>query len=241
MQKRRVKKRRLKWNRSDRDRTRDEHPKPAPSASKRLSAFYAAGPVIRLGTMQQPAENQHEREDNTGAEGENIQQVRSVGIPHRSTAYNTGDSLRLRGRTDYEFNGGSFKTRNVRVRRASSCENCPDDECVRVTGRLVTRYRVRTSVTLPNVNDYPDLIPCQRRRVRDAINNTLAPHEQEHVTALRTYNGTTRHRFDLTLCRNEFDRTIRSRVETEERSRRAAAEAASNALDPFHVDVDLDC
>ncbi|HUT64390.1 MAG TPA: hypothetical protein VMZ04_10590, partial [Anaerolineae bacterium] len=137
--------------------------------------------------------------------------------------------------------GGSFETRNVRVRRASGCENCQNDECVRVTGRLVTRYRVRTTVTLPSVDDYPDLEPCQRRRVQDAINNTLAPHEREHVTALRTYNGTTRHRLNQTFCRNVLERTIRSMVETEERSRRRAAEGASNALDPFHIDVGLSC
>jgi predicted nucleic acid-binding OB-fold protein len=94
---------------------------------------------------------------------------------------------------------------------------------------------------LPRVSDYPDLTPCQRQRVRDAIHNILTPHEQEHVTAFNRYNGTTSRRFDLTLCRNNFESTIRSMFEGEERARRQAAQAASDALDPFYFDVDLNC
>ena len=77
--------------------------------------------------------------------------------------------------------------------------------------------------------------------MQDAIDNVLAPHEQQHVSAFNTYRGTTNRQFDLTLCRNEFDATIRSMVESEESARRSAAQAASDALDPFHFDVDLDC
>jgi predicted nucleic acid-binding OB-fold protein len=94
---------------------------------------------------------------------------------------------------------------------------------------------------LPRVSDYPDLTSCQRERVRNAIHNILTPHEQEHVTAFNKYNGTTSRRFDLTLCRGNFEGTIRSMFEGEERARRQAAQAASDALDPFYFDVDLNC
>jgi hypothetical protein len=57
----------------------------------------------------------------------------------------------------------------------------------------------------------------------------------------RQYNGTTQRQFDLTLCRSDFDNTIRAMFEAEEKARRTAAQAASDALDPFHFDVDLDC
>jgi hypothetical protein len=61
------------------------------------------------------------------------------------------------------------------------------------------------------------------------------------VAAFRGYNGTTRRPFDLTLCRSEFDSAIRAMFEAEEDARRQAAQDASDALDPFHFDVDLDC
>jgi hypothetical protein len=110
-----------------------------------------------------------------------------------------------------------------------------------VTGTLVASYSVTTTVTLPRVSDFPNLTPCQRRRVQDAIDNVLAPHEREHVAAFNTYNGVTRRPFDLTLRRSDFDAAIRQMFTAEERARRAAAQAASDALDPFHVDVDLNC
>jgi hypothetical protein len=110
-----------------------------------------------------------------------------------------------------------------------------------VTGDLIATYSVATTVTLPSVNDFPNLTRCQRQRVQDAIDNVLAPHEQQHVAAYNTYNGTTSRNFDLTLCRSQFDATIRGMFKAEERARLSAAKAASAALDPFHFDVDLNC
>jgi hypothetical protein len=162
-----------------------------------------------------------------------------TGLRHAASAF--GSTVRLEGRTDADFNGGSFQTVNTRVRPATGCEGCSGDDCVRVTGTLVVRYHVTTTVTLPRVSDYPGLTACQRRRVRHAIRTVLAPHERQHVRAFRRYNGVTRRHFDLTLCRSEFDSTIQSMVDSEETARRRAARAASDALDPFHFDVDLDC
>jgi hypothetical protein len=149
--------------------------------------------------------------------------------------------VRLEGRTDATFDGGSFRTENVRVVRASGCTGCAAADCGRARGDLVVVYSVATVVTLPSVNDFPDLRPCQRQRVQDAITNVLAPHERQHVTAFSAYNGTTRTPFDVTLCRGDFDAAIQRMFQTQEQARRAAAQAASDALDPFHFDVDLDC
>ena len=77
--------------------------------------------------------------------------------------------------------------------------------------------------------------------MQDAINNVLAPHEQEHVDAFETYNGRTEQLFDLNLCSNQSPGVVRKMVRDEERPRRAAAQAQSDALDPFNFDVDLDC
>lgn len=51
----------------------------------------------------------------------------------------------------------------------------------------------------------------------------------------------TGHLFDLTLCRSEFAATIQYIFESQESARRAAAQAASDALDPFNFTVDLEC
>jgi hypothetical protein len=150
-------------------------------------------------------------------------------------------SLRLQGRTNARFNGGSFRTANLTTRAGSGCSGCSGRDCVHVTGNLVTDYRVTTTVTLPRVSDFPDLTRCQQDRVQDAIDNVLGPHEQQHVSAFNNYNGTTSRPFDSTLCRAQFEDFIRGLVRQEEGPRRAAAQAASDALDPFNFDVDLDC
>jgi hypothetical protein len=77
------------------------------------------------------------------------------------------------------------------------------------------------------------LTPCQREAVRQAIENQLAPHEQDHVIAFSQYNGSSSPAFDLTTCRPSVASQIDALVRTEERQRRADAKAASDALDPF--------
>jgi hypothetical protein len=149
--------------------------------------------------------------------------------------------LTLQGRTDADFSS-SFTTSNGQARPATGCSGCSEeDPCIRATGTLVSTFRVATTVTLPSVDDFPDLTPCQRQRVQQAITNVLAPHEQEHVTAFRTYNGTVRTPYDLTLCRSEFDARIQELHDGIEAPRQAQAQALSDALDPFTFEVDLDC
>jgi hypothetical protein len=162
------------------------------------------------------------------------------GEPVSVHVYGGGRSLSLRGRTDATYDGGAFATEDVSASRATGC-TCTGSPCVHVTGTLTARYSVSTTVTLPRASDYPDLTECQRQRVQHAIDTVLAPHEQEHVAAFRTYDGSTSRRFDRTLCQAEFNGAIQRMFQAEERARRAAAQAASDALDPFHFDVDLDC
>jgi hypothetical protein len=220
----------------------------ARAASEQLGAFYAAGPVVTLGperedeTAEERASSSeiHGEEAEARAAAEPAPTVQGEGPRDYVTAFNNRSSIRLQGRTDADFSS-SYRTRNVVVRRVTDCDQCSDGKRIRVTGTLVATYRVTTRTTLPSVSDYPDLTPCQQRRVQDAVDNVLAPHEQQHVAAFRTYRGTTRRRFDLSICRSEFDSTIRSTFEAEEDARRRAAQAASDALDPFYFDVDLDC
>jgi hypothetical protein len=163
------------------------------------------------------------------------------GVPTHVVDFNRRGPLRLRGRTDADFDGGSFRTENTTVEAGRGCVGCPPRQCVHVTGTLVATYSVQTRVTLPRVSDFPGLTPCQQQRVQNAIENVLAPHEQQHVEAFETYNGTTRRAFDLNICRSQLNSAIRQMFRAEERARRRAAQAASDALDPFHFDVDLDC
>jgi len=154
--------------------------------------------------------------------------------------HSTGHSVTLQGRTDADYRS-SFRTENVRTRPATGCEGCDASDCVRARGILVSTYTVTTTVTLPSVNDFPNLTPCQRQRVQNAITNVLAPHEQRHVRAFRTYSGTTRQAFDLTVCRDALDGAMQSMHDGEQSTRQTAAQARSDALDPFSFDVDLDC
>jgi hypothetical protein len=167
---------------------------------------------------------------------EEVPDISGAGIETELSAY----SVTLRGRTDATFTN-SFRTRNVRTAAATGCENCADGECIRVSGTLESTFRVTTRVTLPTVSDFPDLTACQRQRVRSGITNVLAPHEQQHVAAFRTYNGTVRTPFNLTICRSDFDASIQELHDSIEGARRSAAQAASDALDPFEFVVDLDC
>lgn len=203
-----------------------------------LGAFYNTGPIFGFGIMVGQTENSSEQDKEKSP---SISPLQGHGSPRLVTVSGNGNTIRIRGRTDAQFDGGRFETRNVRERPGHGCRNCPPSECINVRGTLVSRYRVTTTVTLPSADDYPDLTECQRQRVRDAINNKLAPHEQKHVRAFGTYNGTTQRHFDLTLARSEFAGVIRSMFETEERERRSAAQEASDALDPFYVDIELNC
>jgi hypothetical protein len=192
--------------------------------TQKQGAIYKAGPVLAMPPML--------------ASGLSLQ-TSGRGDPSQDSAM--ANNVRLQGRTDATFDGGAFETEHVRVSAADGCACGDGDPCIRARGILVARFHVATTVTLPRVADFPDLTPCQRTRVQRAITTILAPHEQQHVQAFRQYNGITRTPFDVTLCRSEFDSTIQSMFDTQESARRAAAQAASDALDPFHFDVDIDC
>ncbi len=150
-------------------------------------------------------------------------------------------SVRIKGETTYDFSGTSFATSNVTDAPGTGCQGCSAKDCVHVTGTINITFRVTTQVTLPRVADIPDLSPCQKRLVQDAIDNVLAPHEQEHVQAVSQYNGTQAVPFNETLCRPDFNDKITEIVNGIDAARQKVARDASDALDPFYFDVDIDC
>ena len=168
---------------------------------------------------------------------EPVPDVTGVGETTEAVAY---ASVSLQGKTNARFKH-SYTTAKVKKSQAEGCEGCGGKECARFTGVIVSTYTVTTTVSLPKVSDFPDLTACQRQRVRDAINNVLAPHEQQHVAAFNTYTGTVTTPFDVTICSADFGSTIKALHDSEAGAREASAQALSDALDPFEFDVDLDC
>lgn len=144
----------------------------------------------------------------------------------------------LQGRTNASFRS-SFSTSGAQTTAGSDCSGCSGNDCVHVTGTLTSTFSMTTSVTLPPVPS--GLSACATRRVRYAIQHCLAPHEQQHVAAFNTYRGTSSQPYDLTTCRSSLNSQLQALHDAVDGPRQAAAQAASDALDPYQVDIDLDC
>lgn len=165
--------------------------------------------------------------------------------PSPAKAVNFGGPVELRGLTEADFSNNSWALTRERGRQGSGCEGCAESDCVQYSATVRSTFRVGTTVTLPNMADYADYTACQQRRIREAINNQLAPHEQQHVAAFRTYNGTVDTPIAMTGCRSALSDQVAARADELHRGvespRRAAAQAASDALDPFVITPDLNC
>lgn len=153
-------------------------------------------------------------------------------------------SIVLHGETTGAYDGGTSRVLGRRVRRVKDCD-CPDEApCMRATGTLVIRYAVDVQISMPDVPG--GLSECQQRRVRDFLRTVLGPHERDHRTRMRTYNGSTRHRFDLTACGTAaLTEAVQEQLQThhdeEAAARQQAAQDLSDAIDPFDRQIDLDC
>jgi len=169
---------------------------------------------------------------------EQVMRMPEPEITHGNSGGISVGGVTLHGRTTANFSF-SFAWRDDRCKPAEGCTGCPSAQCIRCTGTIVITYRSAPRVFLPSVPR--GLRPCQRRIVQDAIENILAPHEQEHVAAFRTYEGEEHIPYDLSGCRASMSPAIRHMVNSRESARRAAAQAASDALDPFNPTIDITC
>lgn len=143
----------------------------------------------------------------------------------------------LQGRTNATFRN-SFRTEGMTTEADEGCRGCRPRDCVHVTGSLVSEFTATTRVTLPRVPR--GFSPCEREQIQNAIDTTLADHEQQHVAAFETYNGTENTPIDLTMCRGQVNGAVRRMHTAIERPRRADARAASAALDPFTFDYTVE-
>ena len=166
-----------------------------------------------------------------GEEGDEPKPLADVSGSGPVTEVQAMATVNLPGQTNASFSS-SFVTQGATQRRG-------EGGCNIASGNLVNTFTVTTSVTLPQVPD--GLTECQRANAQRFIDTILAPHEQEHVTAFNTYNGTTTRPFTVTLCPgDDFQALVQAEHDADQSARQTAAQALSDALDPFNVDVDID-
>jgi hypothetical protein len=149
-----------------------------------------------------------------------------------------------KGVTNAVYNPPTMVTKNEVP--TPSADAKPDEDKVDVTATVVATFKVTTSVGLPSVPG--GLNACQTKRVRDAINNQLKPHEDQHVAAMKQFDGT----FETTVTVKGVTKAgapaaliaaAKPTVDTEGARRKKVAQDASDALDqpPFVINVDLNC
>jgi hypothetical protein len=164
-----------------------------------------------------------------------LQPIEVASRPSHATA--SGGAFSVHGQADATFDGGTGKMLNQKVQKSTACKDCPDD-CMRVTGTLSVTYHVDVAVTLPDVPD--GLNACEEAKVRQFINTTLRAHENEHVRRFKTYNGTKAIPINLTGCsESDVQAQVQALHDADEQPRQAAAQALSDAIDPFTASVDL--
>lgn len=150
------------------------------------------------------------------------------------------DGLSLHGQATPTFNRSST-VGNQKATKSEGCDCAPGVQCIHVTGTRVTTYSVSVAISMPSVPG--GLTPCERGKVQNFLNNVLRPHELDHKTRFETYNGQTRTPLDITGCgRDDVNSQLGALQEAENTPRQAAAQALSDAIDPFVRTIDCsDC
>ena len=122
----------------------------------------------------------------------------------------------------------------------------PEDDKVSTSATVIVTLKVSVSINLPSVPT--NLSACQKKRVKEAIDNKLAPHEKAHEAAMKTYDAVVEESFTLSgikradapAARKAKGKEIADRLKME---RQTSAQDASDKLDkpPFVINVDLNC
>lgn len=151
------------------------------------------------------------------------------------------DGLTPHGKTDASFDGGKGSVANQKVTKADGCNCDKAVPCVHVTGTLVTNYKVTVKITMPPMPS--GLTVCERGKVQNFLDRVLRPHELDHKTRFETYNGQTKNPVDVTGCgQADVTKQVQAIQDTEEAQRQSAAQALSDAIDPFNQPIDCsDC
>lgn len=151
------------------------------------------------------------------------------GVPHK-TAFGNCAGAHVQGRTDANYDQGTYSVTGATVSRARHCTGCAAAQCVTVRGIIVSVFQANPTVTLPGLPP-SNWNACERTAIRNFIDTTLSQHEQQHVTAFHTYNGTVRTPFIYTGCQDGWEAHVAGMHDRINRSRAASANALSDALD----------
>lgn len=148
--------------------------------------------------------------------------------PERAFANCAGASVS--GFTDANYDHGSYSVTGAAMKQSKGCEGCVEAECVSVSGIIVSTFKASPAVTLPSIppGNWSD---CEKTAIQNFINTTLSRHEQQHVAAFNTYNGTVKTPFSYTGCKDGLDAHVASIHDGINASREAAATAKSDLLD----------
>lgn len=144
----------------------------------------------------------------------------------------------VQGRTNANYDHGTF-TSSGSARASTGCEGCEGQECIDASGTITSVFTAHPVVTLPNVPG--GLTQCETNAVQTFINTTLRQHEQQHVAAFRTYNGRVRTPYMFKGCRADLDAFIQNLHNGVDTQRINAANALSDALDPFNATIPCNC
>jgi hypothetical protein len=143
------------------------------------------------------------------------------------------------GVTNCNYNPPALRTKDEKVTDVG-------DGLVDITGTIVGTFKATITVTLPTVPG--GLSACQRKRVQDAIDKQLKPHEDQHVAAFKKYDGTYEAPCEARgVPRKDALKELvaagKVLTDIEGARRKQEAQDASDALDkpPFVINVDLNC
>lgn len=165
--------------------------------------------------------------------------------PVPAKAVNFGGPVALRGLTEADFTNNKWALVKEKGQKGSGCEGCEEKDCVQYSATVRSTFKVSTKVTLPNMTEYSDYTKCQQRKIKAAIQDELAPHEQKHVAAFKKYNGTIDTPIAMTGCKSELEGKVAALADEIHRKiegpRRESVQAESDLLDPFVIKPDLNC
>lgn len=154
------------------------------------------------------------------------------------------ENLQLHGSTTASFDGGpGAVVVNQKAKVSKSCKPPCDDgtPCVNVTGTLQSTYSASVTITMPSMPS--GLTECEQGHVQKFLDKVLKPHEEDHKSRLKSYDGKTKIPINVTACgMDEATKKVEKIHLDEDANRQEAARKQSDKIDPFNKTVDCsDC
>ncbi|MBS1614765.1 MAG: DUF4157 domain-containing protein [Bacteroidetes bacterium] len=153
------------------------------------------------------------------------------GMPLPSVvAYANCAGARVSGLTTANYDHGTYSVSGAALKRAKDCKGCAEVECVTVSGVIVHQFSASPTVDLPTVPP-GNWSECEKKAIQTFIDTTLSQHEQKHVAAFKTYNGSVKTPFTYTGCKDGLDAYVAGIHNKINSDREAATTAKSDVYD----------